>query len=74
MTASADETARIWDADERRARSTTLRGPPSRVTSAAFSPDGARVVTASCGQDGADLGRRQRAQPLATLRGTTASV
>ena len=47
MTASVDGTARIWDAD-----SGAPLGDPARVTatssaSAAFSPDGERVVTAS---------------------------
>jgi WD40 repeat protein len=46
VTASADETARIWDAATR-----TPIGQPMRhdgwVISAAFSPDGTRVVTAS---------------------------
>ena len=37
-----------------------LKGHDGAVTSAAFSPDGRRIVTASSGQDGADLGRRDR--------------
>ena len=46
VTASADETARIWDAATGK-EITVLRGHENRVTSAAFSPDGARIVTAS---------------------------
>src|SRR5262249_33137262 len=43
VTASADRTARLWDADGR------PNGEPLRgfVSSAAFSPDGKRIVTAS---------------------------
>ena len=46
MTASLDKTARIWDA-ESGAQLRTLRGHRRGVFSAAFSPDGGRVVTAS---------------------------
>ncbi len=46
MTASWDETARIWDADSG-AQLAILRGHRGFVKSAAFSPDGERVVTAS---------------------------
>ena len=46
VTASWDETARIWDAATGK-EITVLRGHESEVTSAAFSPDGARIVTAS---------------------------
>ena len=42
MTASEDETARIWDADSG-APLDTLRGHGDWVSSAAFSPDGERV-------------------------------
>ena len=37
-----------------------LKGHGSDVWSAAFSPDGKRIVTASDGQDGAAVGRRDR--------------
>jgi WD40 repeat protein len=59
VTASADYTARLWDADEGRTSRwkpvwrrrdglfATLEGHTDHVTSAAFSPDGRRVVTAS---------------------------
>jgi WD40 repeat protein len=46
VTASADQTARVWDA----ATGTPLAPPLTHqrwVTSTAFSPDGTRVVTAS---------------------------
>ena len=46
MTASDDRTARPWDAATG-ASLTVLQGHTSGVTSAAFSPDGARVVTVS---------------------------
>ena len=46
MTASWDHTARIWDADSG-AKLEVLRGHLGSVRSAAFSPDGERVVTAS---------------------------
>ena len=41
-------------------RSPTLAGHEGGVWSAAFSPDGTRVVTASVGQDRAAVGRRDR--------------
>ena len=43
VTASADNTARIWDAATAK-EIAVLRG--YRVNSAAFSPDGSRIVTA----------------------------
>jgi WD40 repeat protein len=46
VTASWDNTARIWDAATGR-EITVLRGHEGFVNSAAFSPDGARIVTAS---------------------------
>jgi len=46
VTASADKTARIWDAATGKVIE-VFRGHDSQVYSAAFSPDGARVVTAS---------------------------
>ena len=47
VTASADLTARIWDAASGKPISDHLRGHMDWVNSAAFSPDGERVVTAS---------------------------
>ena len=52
VTASADRTARIWDFDGRMLQE--LAGHNGPVTSAAFSPDGQFVVTAS----GLDQGHR----------------
>ena len=43
---AADQTARVWDA-RTGAELLTLKGHTGRVTSASFSPDGSRVVTAS---------------------------
>jgi len=46
VTASEDNTARIWDAASG-TEIAVLRGHDSAVNSAAFSPDGSRIVTAS---------------------------
>ena len=46
VTASEDNTARVWDAATGAAIA-VLKGHEDRVNSAAFSPDGTRVVTAS---------------------------
>ena len=46
MTASADNTARVWDADSGRALA-ILTGHQGEVLVATFSPDGKRAVTAS---------------------------
>ena len=45
-TASQDKTARVWDADSGKVLA-SLEGHTFCVNSAAFSPDGKRVVTAS---------------------------
>ena len=47
VTASADKTARIWDAASGQPIGEPLKGHEDVVTSAAFSPDGLRIVTAS---------------------------
>jgi WD40 repeat protein len=47
VTAGADNTARIWDAEIIGKRIATLTGHTGSVYTAAFSPDGRRVVTAS---------------------------
>lgn len=46
VTASADHTARIWDAEAGTALA-TLRGADGEVVAAAFSPDGTELVAAS---------------------------
>jgi len=46
VTASADHTARVWDAESGHLLA-TLTGHTARVNDAAFSPDGERIVTAS---------------------------
>ena len=46
VTASDDNTARVWDAETGR-EIATLEGHDGSVLTAAFSPDGKRVVTAS---------------------------
>ncbi len=46
MTASDDRTAKVWDAKSG-AEVLTLKGHTKEVKSAAFSPDGSRVVTGS---------------------------
>ncbi|MCB8927746.1 MAG: hypothetical protein H6652_19195 [Ardenticatenaceae bacterium] len=45
MTASADGTARLWDGEG--GLLTVLEGHSASVLSAAFNPDGTRIVTAS---------------------------
>jgi WD40 repeat protein/serine/threonine protein kinase len=46
VTASADETSRVWDAASGKSLA-QLKGHTDRVSSAAFSPDGTRIVTTS---------------------------
>jgi WD40 repeat protein len=45
LTASADNTARLWDRDGKPLA--TLQGHTGGVTSAVFAPDGGRILTAS---------------------------
>ena len=59
VTASGDNTARVWDAATGRPLGAPLTHQ-DKVWSAAFSPDGARVVTASRDQHRAGLGRGHR--------------
>ena len=47
VTASADKTARLWDAETGKPIGEPLKGHDGDVMSAAFSPDGKRIVTAS---------------------------
>ena len=48
LTASDDDTARLWDADGKELA--TLRGHTGSVLSAVFAPDGRRILTASADQ------------------------
>ena len=69
-TASADKTAKVWDAFSGR-ELLTLRGHTVLVNSVAFSPDGKRLATAS-----GDKPRRcdaQRGQELPTHMALTSS-
>lgn len=47
LTASWDETARVWDPSEPTPHATVLAGHTGPIWIASFSPDGRRVVTAS---------------------------
>jgi len=66
VTASADRTARVWDAKSGQVL-LKLQGE-GPVTSAAFSPDGARIVTASDDKT-ARVWDAKSGQPLLTLQG-----
>ena len=72
VTASADKTARVWDADSGRPLA-SLQGHTEPVESAAFSPDGKRVVTASFDKT-ARVWDADSGKPLATLQGHTQMV
>ena len=72
VTASYDNTARLWDAKTGVALA-TLSGHTDRVNSAVFSPDGSRVVTASA-DNTARLWDARTGAALATLSGHTAAV
>ena len=67
MTASADNTAWLWDAPDG-AEIAVLRGHESVVWSAAFSPDGTRIVTASSDRT-ARLWDATTGSQIAVLRG-----
>jgi hypothetical protein len=67
VTASSDNTARLWDAATGRAIA-TLKGHADRVLSAAFSPDGTRVITAS-GDKTARLWDAASGREVAALKG-----
>jgi WD40 repeat protein len=47
VTASADKTARLWNAENGKPIGEPLRGHEGALSSVAFSPDGKRIVTAS---------------------------
>lgn len=70
LSASKDNTARLWDADGRPLA--TLAGHTKSVTRATFSPDGQRILTASNDQTARlwDLSGRQ----LAIFQGHTATL
>jgi WD40 repeat protein len=70
LTASDDNTARLWDVDGNLLA--TLLGHTGRVNSAVFAPDGGRIVTASSDRT-ARLWDRD-GNPLATLEGHVAEV
>jgi WD40 repeat protein/serine/threonine protein kinase len=67
VTASADKTARIWDA-RTGAQLAVLSGHDDRVFTSAYSPDGARIVTASADKTARIWDARTGAQ-LAVLSG-----
>ncbi len=72
MTASWDKTARIWDAAEAN-EIAVLHGHGNSVNSAAFSPDGKRIVTASYDQT-ARIWDAATAKEIAVLRGHEGNV
>jgi WD40 repeat protein len=67
VTASEDNTARIWDADSGKELA-VLKGHQESLTSAAFSPDGKRIVTASTDHT-ARIWDANSGKELAVLRG-----
>ena len=67
VTASADKTARIWDAATAK-EIAVLRGHDAPCHSAAFSPDGLRIVTASEDKT-ARIWDAASAKEIAVLRG-----
>jgi WD40 repeat protein len=67
VTASKDNTARIWDATTAK-EIAVLRGHEDPVYSAAFSPDGPRIVTASS-DNTARIWDAATAKEIAVLRG-----
>ena len=72
VTASADSTARLWDAENGQ-QLRVLSGHTGRVASAAFSPDGRRIVTASYDKT-ARLWDAASGEPLRVLSGHTDRV
>ena len=67
-----DNTARLWDAETGR-EIATLKGHEGSVLSAAFSPDGKRVVTASY-DNTARVWDAETGREIATLKGHEGSV
>ena len=72
VTASADQTARVWDADTGK-QLALLKGHTNFVISASFSADGRRVVTASADQT-ARVWDAECGKQLALLKGHAADV
>jgi WD40 repeat protein len=72
VTASYDETTRIWDAASAK-EIAALRGHDETVLSAAFSPDGSRIVMASFDKT-ARIWDAASAREIAVLRGHDSSV
>ncbi|HKX27657.1 MAG TPA: AAA-like domain-containing protein, partial [Blastocatellia bacterium] len=72
MTASADQTARVWEAATGRPMA-VLQGHTAEVWNAAFSPDGQRIVTTS-GDNTARIWEAATGRPLAILQGHTDHV
>ena len=70
MTASDDQTARIWDAESGK-EIAVLKGHTEPVWSAAFSGDGKRVVTAS-EDNTARIWDAESGKEIAVLKGHTA--
>jgi len=69
VTGSADDTAKVWDAESGR-ELLTLRGHNGSVGSAVFSPDGRRILTE--GSDGAaKFWDAENGRQLLTLKGDT---
>ena len=59
VTASDDETARVWDAESGKPVGEPMRHEDG-VIAASFSPDGRRIVTASGDEHRAGVGRGER--------------
>jgi WD40 repeat protein len=72
VTASADKTARVWDAEAGKTVA-VLEGHAGEVWSAVFNPDGLRVVTTS-GDSTARIWDAQTGDQIAVLTGHTARV
>jgi len=72
VTASADNTAKVWDAKSG-AEVLTLKGHTQYVVSASFSPDGSRIVTASADRT-AKVWDAKSGVPVLTLKGHAGDV
>ena len=72
VTASSDDTAKIWDANNGKLLQ-TLRGHGSYVVSASFSPDGSLIITGSW-DDTAKIWDASNGRLIRTLRGHKSNV